>query len=89
MSHPFFADLNWKALENREIEAEYKPDLNSIEEEQKNNEDLNQPPMAAGEPKLLGKDQNSSAAAAAGSNKDGDMPLGHSILDEDARDVLS
>lgn len=24
-AHPFFADINWTALENREIDAEYKP----------------------------------------------------------------
>lgn len=24
-AHPFFADINWEALENREIDAEYKP----------------------------------------------------------------
>ena len=31
-AHPFFADINWEALYNREIEAEYKPE---ISEEQK------------------------------------------------------
>ena len=31
--HPFFADINWDALYNREIEAEYKPQPS---EEQKN-----------------------------------------------------
>ncbi len=24
-AHPFFADINWQALEAREIEAAYKP----------------------------------------------------------------
>ena len=32
-SHPFFKGVDWDALLNREIEAEYKPDLESIEEE--------------------------------------------------------
>lgn len=26
-AHPFFADVNWEALEKREIEAEYKPQI--------------------------------------------------------------
>ena len=33
MAHPFFKDINWDALYKREIEAEYKPDLQSIEDE--------------------------------------------------------
>ena len=35
--HPFFEGVNWDALYNREIQAEYVPDLKMIEEEQKNN----------------------------------------------------
>ena len=31
-AHSFFADVNWTALENRQIEAEYKPE---VPEEQK------------------------------------------------------
>ena len=26
-AHPFFSDINWEALERREIEAEYKPEI--------------------------------------------------------------
>ena len=32
---------------------------------------------------------NSAASAAAAANPDGSVPLGHSILDEDAKDKLS
>ena len=36
-AHSFFADVNWTALENRQIEAEYKPE---VPEEQKVQESL-------------------------------------------------
>lgn len=31
MAHPFFSDMNWEALYNREIEAEYKPTISEAE----------------------------------------------------------
>ena len=69
-AHPFFADINWEALYNREIEAEYKPE---ISEEQKAGESLLIKPAAEG-----------------GGLKDGShQAMGHSIMDEDAKEEVT
>ena len=36
--HPFFADINWDALYNREISAEYLPDTDREEYKEENEE---------------------------------------------------
>ena len=87
--HPFFKGINWEALYNREIEAEYKPDLKSIEEEQRIN--MNDAEESKDDTSKLidNKGPSASSAAAASSGAEGAVPLGHSILDEDKKDVLT
>ena len=67
--HPFFQDINWDALYNRQIEAEYKPE---VSEEVKVQEQKLLQPLAA---------NGGNSGAAAG--------MGHSIMEEDAKEEVT
>lgn len=74
-SHPFFADINWDALYNRQIEAEYKP---QVPEEQKHSEQLLLSPQA--------KSAEDGVAEGDGGNH---AAMGHSIMEEDAKEEMT
>ena len=70
--HPFFSTINWDALENRQIEAEYKP---AVSEEEKQQHLLLSDPQSSA--------QNGSSQGA------NNGPIGHSILEEDAKEEVT
>ena len=75
-AHPFFADINWDALYNRQIDAEYKP---AVSEEQKQQEQrLLSPSTSAEQP--LPQDDGQSAQPG---------HMGHSIMEEDAKEEMT